>query len=432
MPKRAARRITAAWPTAFPWKAPSIVTLLLMGLFLTTLFIESPRAEVRTVTVQGEHRMGDRDTREDAIRLATEASKRNALEQVATYLESVTVVTDLDVTKDEIRTYTAGAVLVLDQQVSTSLDGDTVVIHVDLTAQVDTDEVVQAIAALRQNEDARQELVALKTEVDQLHQELEGANQALSAAGMPEQVKEISDQRQEILNRVQSNAIVSQAWTDWVLVGPAVNPYPLFGLAQVQALLGAAGRLNPSNPHVQVAQQVITTQPAPAPPRPPSPPATSNLAPPVAHVPAPLPGPQPSRRLTSITQLNPFLMVPPGTPSSSVPPVVQQSQLPQGRQSSSSRRLSRMYQQTPSATQSQPSTLNSSAPANPQAPPPVTQSHSPRSPRHLSPRFNQFPQSVPHLAPQRPSRIGPPASRGSSHGGGHGRGGGGRGGMGGK
>jgi hypothetical protein len=91
-----------------------------------------------------------------------------------------------------------------------------------------------------------------------------------------------------------------------------------------------------------------------------------------------------------------------------------------------------MYQQTPSATQSQPSTLNSSAPANPQAPPPVTQSHSPRSPRHLSPRFNQFPQSVPHLAPQRPSRIGPPASRGSSHGGGHGRGGGGRGGMGGK
>src|SRR5881397_4105971 len=161
MPNRAASRITPAWPTTFPWTAPSIVTLLLMGLFLTTLFIESPRAEVRTVTAQGEHRMGDRDTREDAIRLATEAAKRTALEQVATYLESVTVVTDLDVTKDEIRTYTAGVILVLDQQINTRLEGDTVVIRVDLTAQVDPDDVVQAIAALRQNEDARRELASL-------------------------------------------------------------------------------------------------------------------------------------------------------------------------------------------------------------------------------------------------------------------------------
>ena len=33
-------------------------------------------ADVRVVNATGEHRMGDRDTREDAIRLATEAAKR--------------------------------------------------------------------------------------------------------------------------------------------------------------------------------------------------------------------------------------------------------------------------------------------------------------------------------------------------------------------
>ena len=71
-------------------------------------------AEVRVVTAQGEYRMGDRDTREDAVRMATESAKRNALEQVATYLESITVVDGMDVTKDEIRTYTAGLVLVLE------------------------------------------------------------------------------------------------------------------------------------------------------------------------------------------------------------------------------------------------------------------------------------------------------------------------------
>ena len=61
-------------------------------------------AEVRVVSSQGEFRMGDRDTREDAMRLAMEAAKRNALEQVATYLEGVTVVDGTDITKDEIRT----------------------------------------------------------------------------------------------------------------------------------------------------------------------------------------------------------------------------------------------------------------------------------------------------------------------------------------
>ena len=83
--------------------------------------------------------MGDRDTREDAVRLATESAKRNALEQVATYLESVTVVDGMDITKDEIRTYTAGMVLVLEQRTTTLLDGDTVVIKVDLVAQIDTE-----------------------------------------------------------------------------------------------------------------------------------------------------------------------------------------------------------------------------------------------------------------------------------------------------
>jgi len=58
--------------------------------------------------------MGPRDTKDEAIRLATESAKRHALEQVATYLESVTVVKGVDISKDEIRAYTAGFVLVLD------------------------------------------------------------------------------------------------------------------------------------------------------------------------------------------------------------------------------------------------------------------------------------------------------------------------------
>jgi hypothetical protein len=227
-----------------------------------------PPVAVRVVTASGEYRMGDHDTRADAVRLAIEAAKRQALEQVATYLESVTEVRNLDVTRDDIRTYTAGVVMVLNQQISTRLDGETVVIHADLTAQVDPNEVAQAITALRENESAKQELVALRAETDQLHQQLDAANQALATAVSPDQVQTINQQRQQVLNQLQTDALVSQAWTDWVYVRPIIYPYPWIGVQQVHGLLLQARQLQPMNRHLQVVQQVVTTQAGALPPAP--------------------------------------------------------------------------------------------------------------------------------------------------------------------
>ncbi|BFU94514.1 MAG: hypothetical protein NTNFB02_12360 [Nitrospira sp.] len=216
--------------------------------------------------------MGDRDTREASVRLATEAAKRDALEQVATYLESVTVVEDMTITRDEIRTYTAGLVVVLDQQTSLALDGDTVVVSVGLTAQIDTEEVALALMALREHADARHQLDALRLENDGLHRDLVEINQMLAQSSSIDQAQQISRQRQDILNRAQSNALVSQAWTDWVLIGPAAYPAGWgggTGGSHTLALLNAARVLSPESPHVQRAQGMITVvQPAgvPAPP----------------------------------------------------------------------------------------------------------------------------------------------------------------------
>jgi predicted component of type VI protein secretion system len=219
-----------------------------------------PSANVRVVTASGEHRMGDHDTRTDAIRLALEAAQREALEQVATYLESVTEIKNLDVTRDDIRTYTAGIVMVLDQKITTRLEGETVVVRADLTAQVDPDEVAQAIAALRENESAKTELAALRSETDQLRLQLDAANQALANAPSPEQVQALSQERQDLLNQIQANALVSQAWTDWVYVTPVVYPYPWIGLQQVNGLLYQAHHIYPRNRHLPIVQQVIRTQ----------------------------------------------------------------------------------------------------------------------------------------------------------------------------
>ena len=241
-----------------PWRILSLSFAFGAGLLTTSPAL----ADIRVVNAQGEHRMGDRDTREDAIRLATEAAKRNALEQVATYLESVTVVSDMDVTKDEIRTYTAGLVIVLNQQITTTLDGDVVVVRADLLAQMDTDEVARAITALRENEDARVQLAAMKKENEQLQEELNAVNQTLGHAATPDQVQQAAQKRKEILNRVQSNAMVTQAWTNWVLVSPG-------GISQ--GLLNSAIGLSPANPHIAIAQQIIANRQPRGPRQPPAP-----------------------------------------------------------------------------------------------------------------------------------------------------------------
>jgi predicted component of type VI protein secretion system len=286
---------------------------------------QTPAAtHLRVVTASGEYSMGEHDTRADAVRLAIEAAKREALEQVATYLESVTEVKNLDVTRDDIRTYTAGIVMVLNQQVNTRLEGETVVIHADLTAQVDPNEVAQAITALRENESAKQELAALRAETDQLHQQLDAANEALSTAVSPDQVQTLNQQRQDLLNQLQTNALVSQAWTDWVYVRPIIYPYPWIGVQQVHGLLLQAGQINPQNHHFRALQQVVTAQRGALPSTP-----VPGLSPPQprASLLVPPPAPQqltPSPRLSQSLGSSPSTIPTPQHFSTPLPPTLQQ------------------------------------------------------------------------------------------------------------
>ncbi len=250
-------------------------SLLLAAYLLLALPPGAIHAEIRIVNAEGTHLLGQHDTRDDAIRLATEAAKRDALEQVATYLESVTVSNNLDVSRDEIRSYTAGVVTVIDEQMSVTADGDQVAFHVVLTAQVDTDDVAEAVRKLREHEEVWQELAALKTEVDQLQQDLEKANLALAGGLSSEEAKELADRRTDLLNQMQSNALVQQAWTEWMMGNVYFWPYG-YGVPSgmsVPGLLALAGRLNPNNPHVPAVTTILTARTgAPVPPAPPQPP----------------------------------------------------------------------------------------------------------------------------------------------------------------
>jgi hypothetical protein len=212
---------------------------------------KSPSSAPRVVTAAGEYRLGDHDTRMDATRMAVEAAKRQALEQVATYLESVTEVKNLDVTRDEIRSYTAGIVTVLDQRTTTRLEDGAVVVQADLTAEVDPEQVILAINALREDERAAQELAALRMETDQLRQRIDAANQALAAANTSEQVHALTRQRQQLLDQMQADALVAQALAGYAYVTPA-------NVKQINDLLHRAKELHPSNPHLSAAERSMS------------------------------------------------------------------------------------------------------------------------------------------------------------------------------
>ena len=271
-------------------------------------------ASVRTIEAEGEYRMSAYDTRDSAERLATEAARRNALEQVAVYVESVTVVRNFDVTMDEIRSYTAGVVSILDQHMTIIPDGDTEIIHVDLTAEVDPDQAVRAITALRQDENARQEVLTLRAEVDRLHRALEDTNQSLAAAATPAEERTLTQQRQQLLNQVQSNTMLAQAWTTFVVVTSPAVAVPDAEMRKLLGLVTQATRLSPGNPHVGKLQNVITVQPPPSnsmtlppafplqPLQPPAPLSAPSM--PSLHPPQPL---QPPQRMTppSLPSLQP-------------------------------------------------------------------------------------------------------------------------------
>jgi uncharacterized membrane protein YgcG len=256
----------------------------------------------------------------------------------------------------------------------------------------------------------------------------------LAQASTTEQAQLAARQRQDILNRVQSNAMVSQAWTDWALVSPAIYSSSLVGLAQIQALLNVAQGLYPTSQHVLVAQQVISTRQPAAPPQPPFPPIPGMRHPTMPrHLITPAPGSptviprtlneftyrtptaprhidnQPggiyhappstgSRTLTDVRQVNPFL-----PPPSDAPPVSQQTPALGSR---SARALQQFLQ---------PSQATAGVP-------PAGQ---PSMARPLPPTMNQAHPPNLRYAPHLPNQLAPRGFGDGRHSGGDGRGGGG-------
>ncbi|MBI4515363.1 MAG: tetratricopeptide repeat protein [Deltaproteobacteria bacterium] len=188
------------------------------GLSLLGLLTGIALAETRTIRATGEYRMGDNDTRADAKRLALLDAKRLALEQVGTYVESITEVRDMRLSRDEIRAYTAGLVKVTETKTYSSMDGETLVVHVDVACEIDATEVPRQVAAVKKNAAASMQLETLRKEIDHLRRQVQEQNRALEQARTKEEAQTLGAERRRTLDAVDVRSLLSQAWT--ALAGP--------------------------------------------------------------------------------------------------------------------------------------------------------------------------------------------------------------------
>ncbi|MGO9136493.1 MAG: tetratricopeptide repeat protein [Syntrophales bacterium] len=173
-------------------------------LYLTCFSLFFPvvplRAETKTFIREYTYEAGETDSKISCRAIALEQVKRLLLEELGTYVESVTVVRDYQVAKDEITILTAGLVqtTILDE----NWDGKEYWLKAKITA--DPDEVASSIEKLRNNQQLVKDLAEARDEASQALREIDDLQQKLAAA------EATTENREEYKKAV--NTLIA---TDW-------------------------------------------------------------------------------------------------------------------------------------------------------------------------------------------------------------------------
>lgn len=208
-------------------------------------------AEVHTISATGEYRMGDNDTRTDAKRLALLNAERLALEQVGTYVESISEVRNMQLTRDEIRSYTAGIVKVKEVRTRAELDkdGQSTIIYVDVVCEIDSEVLARQMENLRRSESTSREMNTLRAENERLRGFVVELSRTIPQTRTKAEQERLITQRQEILKNIYVNELLRQAWV--VLAGSTsslkVGSSSRAGREDARRLITQAFTIDPKN-----------------------------------------------------------------------------------------------------------------------------------------------------------------------------------------
>jgi tetratricopeptide (TPR) repeat protein len=174
-----------------------ILYLTCFSLFFAAAILH---AETKTFIREYTYKAGEIDSKISCRAIALEQLKRLLLEELGTYVESVTVVRNYQIAKDEITTLTAGIVqtTILEE----NWNGKEYWLKAKITA--DPDDVASSIEKLRNNQQLVKDLAEARDEASQALREIDSLRQELAAA---EVTKEKREEYKAAVNKLEA--------TDW-------------------------------------------------------------------------------------------------------------------------------------------------------------------------------------------------------------------------
>jgi tetratricopeptide (TPR) repeat protein len=147
--------------------------------FLIALFIPNvTSAEMKTFIKEYSYQASEDDSRNSSRTLAMREAKRLLLEELGTYLESITEVQTFQLTKDQITMLTAGIVQI--EIVEEKWDGHTYWLKSKIKA--DPGDVIKSIDALRKDRQKTKELEDVRNRWEDSLKEIERLRQELTTA----------------------------------------------------------------------------------------------------------------------------------------------------------------------------------------------------------------------------------------------------------
>ncbi len=175
--------------------------------FVFLFFTVPSLAEMKTFVREYTHDAAEMDSKMSCRYIALEHVKRLLLEELGTYVESVTVVKDYQVDREQISVLTAGVVqtTILDEK----WDGKQFWLKAKLSA--DPDEVAAAVNQLKDNQQLMADLKEAKEEARTALAEVESLKTAMAAASAKESKAQYDDsirqlQATDLYERGQSYA----------------------------------------------------------------------------------------------------------------------------------------------------------------------------------------------------------------------------------